>query len=62
MLGQISTALASSNLNIHNMLNRSRGEMAYTIVDVDSAVPDSVLGMLRGIDGILSVRYMPAPQ
>jgi len=62
MLGQISTALASSNLNIHNMLNRSRGEMAYTIVDVDSAVPDSVLGMLRGIDGILTVRYMPAPQ
>ncbi|MFZ9678228.1 MAG: phosphoglycerate dehydrogenase [Quisquiliibacterium sp.] len=62
MLGQISTALAASNLNIHNMLNRSRGEMAYTIVDVDSAVPDSVLGMLRGIDGILSVRYMPAPQ
>lgn len=62
MLGQISTALAGSNLNIHNMLNRSRGEMAYTIVDVDSAVPDSVLGMLRGIDGILSVRYMPAPQ
>jgi D-3-phosphoglycerate dehydrogenase len=62
MLGQISTALASSNLNIHNMLNRSRGEMAYTIVDVDSAVPDKVLDMLRGIEGVLSVRYMPSAQ
>ncbi|MEK9719841.1 MAG: phosphoglycerate dehydrogenase [Quisquiliibacterium sp.] len=62
MLGQISTALASSNLNIHNMLNRSRGDMAYTIVDVDSAVPDAVLKLLRGIEGVLSVRFMSAQQ
>ena len=38
MLGQISTAMASAGLNIHNMLNKSKGEMAYTLVDVDSAV------------------------
>ncbi|HWS73650.1 MAG TPA: 3-phosphoglycerate dehydrogenase family protein, partial [Quisquiliibacterium sp.] len=38
MLGQISTAMAKAGLNIHNMLNKSRGEMAYTLVDVDSAV------------------------
>ena len=60
MLGQISTVLASANLNIHNMLNRSRGEMAYTIVDVDSAVPAAVIQTLSGIDGVLSVRYLPA--
>ena len=38
MLGQISTAMANAGLNIHNMVNKSRGEMAYTLVDVDSPV------------------------
>ena len=38
MLGQISTAMAQAGLNIHNMVNKSRGDMAYTLVDVDSAV------------------------
>ncbi len=59
MLGQISTAMARSGLNIHNMVNKSRGEMAYTLVDVDSAVGDAVLNSLRAIDGVLSVRYLP---
>ena len=43
MVGQISTAVAQAGLNIHNMLNKSRGEMAYTLVDVDSAVPAEVI-------------------
>ncbi len=60
MLGQISTAMASAGLNIHNMLNRSRGEMAYTLVDVDSAVPDVVVSSIAAIQGVLSVRYLPA--
>ena len=59
MLGQISTAMASAGLNIHNMVNKSRGEMAYTLVDVDSAVGDAVLDSLRAIGGVLSVRYLP---
>jgi D-3-phosphoglycerate dehydrogenase len=59
MLGQISTAMAQAGLNIHNMVNKSRGEMAYTLVDVDSAVGDAVLDSLRGIGGVLSVRYLP---
>jgi D-3-phosphoglycerate dehydrogenase len=59
MLGQISTAMAQAGLNIHNMVNKSRGEMAYTLVDVDSAVGDTVLDSLRRIDGVLSVRYLP---
>jgi len=59
MLGQMSTAMAKAGLNIHNMLNRSRGDMAYTIVDVDSAVPDNVLESLAKIDGVLTVRYLP---
>ena len=59
MLGQISTAVAQAGLNIHNMVNKSRGEMAYTLVDVDSAVSDSVMAALRGIEGVLAVRYLP---
>jgi D-3-phosphoglycerate dehydrogenase len=59
MLGQISTAMAQAGLNIHNMVNKSRGEMAYTLVDVDSAVGVEVLDSLRRIEGVLSVRYLP---
>jgi D-3-phosphoglycerate dehydrogenase len=59
MLGQISTAMARAGLNIHNMVNKSRGDMAYTLVDVDSAVSDSVLADIGSIDGVLSVRYLP---
>ncbi len=59
MLGQISTAMARAQLNIHNMVNKSRGEVAYTLVDVDSAVPEAALAELRAIAGVLSVRYLP---
>jgi D-3-phosphoglycerate dehydrogenase len=62
MLGQISTAMAQAGLNIHNMVNKSRGEMAYTLVDVDSAVDGKVLDSLRAIEGVLSVRYLPQAQ
>lgn len=61
MLGQISTTVAQAGLNIHNMVNKSRGEMAYTLVDVDSPVADAVLADLRRIDGVLAVRYLPDP-
>ena len=61
MLGQISTAMAQAGLNIHNMVNKSRGDMAYTLVDVESPVGEPVLAALRGIDGVLAVRYLPQP-
>jgi D-3-phosphoglycerate dehydrogenase len=60
MLGQISTTMAAAGLNIHNMLNKSKGEMAYTLVDVDSSVTDRVLRDLSAIKGVLMVRYLPA--
>ncbi len=60
MLGQISTAMAKAGLNIHNMVNKSRGEMAYTLVDVDSPVADAALDDIRAIAGVLAVRYLPA--
>jgi len=61
MLGQISTAMAQAGLNIHNMVNKSRGEMAYTLVDVDSPVLPEVQASLAAIKGVLAVRYLPAP-
>lgn len=59
MLGQISTAMANAGLNIHNMVNKSRGEMAYTLVDVDSPVAANVTDGIAAIQGVLSVRYLP---
>jgi D-3-phosphoglycerate dehydrogenase len=59
MLGQISTAMADAGLNIHNMLNKSKGEMAYTLVDVDSALSDAVVARIAAIKGVLTVRYLP---
>jgi len=59
MLGQISTAMARAGLNIHNMVNKSRGDMAYTLVDVDSPVEAAALADIAGIEGVLSVRYLP---
>jgi D-3-phosphoglycerate dehydrogenase len=59
MLGQISTTMAQAGLNIHNMVNKSRGAMAYTLVDVDSPVAEPVLAALSAIQGVLSVRYLP---
>ena len=61
MVGQISTAMAAAGLNIHNMVNKSRGDMAYTLVDVDSPVAPHVLDSIRAIDGVLSVRDLPHP-
>jgi D-3-phosphoglycerate dehydrogenase len=59
MLGQISTAMAHAGLNIHNMVNKSRGDMAYTLVDIDSVVKPQVLDTIGAIAGVLSVRYLP---
>ena len=59
MVGQISTAMAKARLNIHNMLNKSKGEMAYTLVDVDSKVPAKLIEQLGDIEGVLMVRYLP---
>jgi D-3-phosphoglycerate dehydrogenase len=59
MVGQISTTMAQSGLNIHTMMNKSKGEMAYTLVDVDSDVPQKVIDAIGKIKGVLAVRYLP---
>jgi D-3-phosphoglycerate dehydrogenase len=59
MVGQISTTMASAGLNIHNMMNKSKKDMAYTLVDVDSAVTAEVCNKISAIPGVLAVRYLP---
>jgi D-3-phosphoglycerate dehydrogenase len=58
MLGQISTAMADSGLNIQDMLNKSRGELAYTLVDVDSEPLAGCLEKIAAIKGVLNVRAL----
>jgi D-3-phosphoglycerate dehydrogenase len=64
MLGQISEAFGHSGLNIHDMVNMSRGELAYTVVDLDSAVPEPVRQRIASIKGVLMARIInpPIPQ
>jgi D-3-phosphoglycerate dehydrogenase len=59
MVGQISTTMAQAGLNIHNMVNKSRGEMAYTLVDLDSAAAPEVIARIAHIPGVLSIRSVP---
>jgi D-3-phosphoglycerate dehydrogenase len=58
MVGQISTCLAEAKLNIADLLNKSRGDLAYTILDVDAPVDAGVLARLRAIPGVLSARMV----
>ncbi|HET7669005.1 MAG TPA: phosphoglycerate dehydrogenase [Burkholderiales bacterium] len=59
MLGRISHTLGKRKINIHNMLNKSKGDMAYTIVDTDSEVGKDVIDELCKTSGVLAVRYLP---
>ena len=59
MVGQVSTALAEENINIADLLNVSRGDVAYTLVDLDGPVSDETLERISLIDGILCVRVLP---
>lgn len=58
MVGQISTVMAEANLNINDMINQSRGDIAYTIVDVDSEIPDAVVDTIKQLDGIMLARVI----
>ncbi len=58
MVGQITTCLGDARLNIEDLLNKSRGELAYTVVDLDGEVPEDILASLRAIEGVLTLRYL----
>jgi D-3-phosphoglycerate dehydrogenase len=58
MVGQISTCLADAGLNIADLLNKSRGDLAYTLIDTDAPIPAEVLARLRAIPGVLAARTL----
>jgi D-3-phosphoglycerate dehydrogenase / 2-oxoglutarate reductase len=58
MVGQISTALATAGLNIADLLNKSRGEIAYTLIDLDGTPEPAALAKIRSIPGVLSLRAL----
>lgn len=58
MVGQISTAMAGAGLNIIDMLNKSKGEIAYTLIDVDKPIPAPVKERIEKIEGVLAVRVL----
>lgn len=62
MLGQISEAFGLAGMNIHDMVNMSRGELAYTVVDLDSPIPEKVREQIAGIQGVLMARIVDPPR
>lgn len=58
MVGQVSTALAGAGLNIADLLNKSRGGVAYTLIDTDAPIPSGVLAAIELIPGVLSARLV----
>ena len=61
MVGQISTSLAHAGLNIEDLLNKSLGKLAYTVVDLDGPVPEKTLKDLQAIEGVLALRNLGKP-
>jgi D-3-phosphoglycerate dehydrogenase len=61
MVGQISTCLAEAGLNIEDLLNKSIGPVAYTIVDVDDEVAEETRRKIRAIEGVLTLRNLGKP-
>lgn len=59
MVGQISTVMARSGLNLIDLLNKSKGKTAYTLADVESEIPQQVIDGITAIDGVLKVRVIP---
>lgn len=59
MVAQILSALAAENINIADLLNQSRGDISYTIVDLDAPASEETVRRIQAIDGILSVRVLP---
>lgn len=58
MLGQLSHILGKANINIIHMRNDSKDDLAYTLVDVESEIPDDIVAELKALDGVIRVRIL----
>ncbi|MCP4714235.1 MAG: phosphoglycerate dehydrogenase [Deltaproteobacteria bacterium] len=58
IIGQLTPILAQQNINIAEMLNKSKGEYAYTIIDIDGSADDALVGKLKAVEGVIMVRVI----
>ncbi|MDD5037414.1 MAG: hypothetical protein PHE55_22030, partial [Methylococcaceae bacterium] len=58
VVSQVSSRLADANLNIAGLVNRSRGDLAYTLLDVDAEIPEETLSRIQSIEGVLAARVI----
>ena len=58
MIGQLTSILASVGVNIPNMMNKSRGDFAYSLLDLDASISEDVVAKLEAIEGVLKVRVV----
>ena len=58
MVGQITSVLADAGVNISDMINKSRGDLAYNIIDIDNDIDEKDIEKIRSIDGIIRVRVI----
>ena len=58
MVGQITTLLAAEKINIADMLNKSKGDLAYNIIDIDNVMSETALAKLKAVGGIIMVRVL----
>jgi D-3-phosphoglycerate dehydrogenase len=56
MVGQITTILAGTGINITDLINHHQGEYAYNIIDTEQRIPEKTLGQLKAVDGVVRVR------
>ncbi len=61
MVGQVSTCIANAGLNIEDLLNKSKGDLAYTIVDVNDEPSSELLAEIGAIKGVLTLRNLGKP-
>ena len=58
VLGQVLSVLADANLNVVDMVNKSRGEIAYNIIDIEGDIDEAVIGKVASVDGVMRVRLI----
>ena len=62
MVAQISTKLGNAGINIIDLTNKSRGEIAYTLIDIEGDLPETLLKEIRDIPGVVHIRMIKTKQ
>ena len=58
MINKITARISEKNINIDHFINKSKGDYAYTMIDLDDEIPASIVGELEQIDGVIRIRLI----